>query len=295
MKTKIASVRGAALVVAGLVLATPAFAAGAAPHIERQQWSFSGPFGTYDKAQLQRGFKVFKEVCASCHGAKFLAFRNLAQEGGPGFTEDQAKAVAAEYTVSKGVDDAGEPVEGPATLADHWPSPFPNEQAARASNGGAYPPDFSTLAKARAGHRGFPNFVFDAFTQYQEQGPDYIYALLTGYEDPPSCFPEDFVGNYNTKFLGGSITFEDCKGEAHLTGGPIGMAPPLYAESVEYTDGTPMTVDQYAHDVAAFMMWVAEPKLEQRKQMGFRVMIFLVVFASLLYFVKRAIWRDVDH
>ena len=181
------------------------------------------------------------------------------------------------------------------STADHWPSPFPNEQAARASNGGAYPPDFSTLAKARAGHRGFPNFVFDAFTQYQEQGPDYIYALLTGYEDPPSCFPEDFVGNYNTKFLGGSITFEDCKGEAHLTGGPIGMAPPLYAESVEYTDGTPMTVDQYAHDVAAFMMWVAEPKLEQRKSMGFRVMIFLVVFASLLYFTKKSVWRNVEH
>lgn len=246
------------------------------------------------KAQLQRGFKVFKEVCASCHGAKFLAFRNLAQDGGPGFTEDQAKVIAAEYTVSKGVDDTGEPIEGPAVLSDHWPSPFPNEQAARASNGGAYPPDFSTLAKARAVASGFPGFVFDIFTQYQEQGPDYIYNLLTGYEEAPACFPEDFAGNYNSKFIGGSITFEDCHGKG-LTGGPIGMANPLFDEQVEYTDGTPMTVDQYAHDVSAFMMWMAEPKLEERKQMGFRVMIFLIIFASLLYFTKRAIWRDVDH
>jgi cytochrome c1 len=291
----IASVRGAVLVVAGVALATPAFAAGQAPHIERQQWSFAGPFGSYDEAQLQRGFKVFKEVCSSCHAAKFLAFRNLSQDGGLGYTDDQAKVIAAEYTVPKGVDDTGEPIEGPAVLSDHWPSPFPNEQAARASNGGAYPPDFSTLAKARAGHSGFPLFIFDAFTQYQEQGPDYIYGLLTGYEEAPACFGEDFMGNYNTKFLGGSITFEACKGETHLTGGPIGMAPPLSDEQVEYTDGTPMTVDQYSRDVAAFMMWMAEPKLEARKEMGFRVMIFLIVFASLLYFTKKAIWRDVEH
>jgi ubiquinol-cytochrome c reductase cytochrome c1 subunit len=280
MNTMIKSVRGAIMALAVVSVAAPAMAAGEGPEIDRQQWSFSGPFGTYDRAQLQRGFKVFKEVCASCHGAKFFAFRNLAQPGGPGFTEDQAKAIAAEYTVVKGLDDFGDPVEGPAGLADRWPSPFPNQQAARAANNGAYPADFSTLAKARAVASGFPGFVFDIFTQYQEQGPDYIYNLLTGYEEPPEDV-ELLAGTYyNPKYIAGNA---------------LAMAQPLYADSVEYTDGTPMTVEQYAKDVSAFMMWVAEPKLEERKNLGFRVMIFLIVFASLLYFTKNAIWRNVDH
>lgn len=280
MNTMIKSVRAAVLALAAIAVAAPAMAAGEVPNIERQQWSFSGPFGTYDRAQLQRGFKVYKEVCASCHGAKFLSFRNLAQPGGPGFTEDQAKVIAAEYTVPKGVDEYGDPVEGPAVLSDRWPSPFPNETAARAANSGAYPPDFSTLAKARAVASGFPGFVFDIFTQYQEQGPDYIYNLLTGYEEAPEgvdLLPGQY---YNPKFIAGQS---------------LAMAPPLYADSVEYTDGTPTTVEQYAKDVSAFMMWVAEPKLEERKNLGFRVMIFLIVFASLLYFTKNAIWRNVDH
>ncbi|MCA1299299.1 cytochrome c1 [Stappia indica] len=294
MKTMIRSARAALLAVAAIAVAAPALAAGAGPHIERQQWSFSGPFGSYDQAQLQRGFKVFKEVCASCHGAKFLAFRNLAEEGGPGFTEDQVKVIAAEYNVMKGPNDDGEMEELPAIPSDRFPSPFPNEQAARASNGGAYPPDFSTLAKARAVASGFPGFVFDIFTQYQEHGPDYIYNLLTGYEEAPACFGEDFSSYYNSKFIGGSVTFEECKGQV-IPGGPIGMAPPLSEEIVEYTDGTPMTVEQYAQDVSAFMMWVAEPKLEERKNLGFRVMIFLIIFASLLYFTKKSVWRDVDH
>ncbi len=233
MKTMIKSVRGALLAVAATAVATPVMAAGQAPHIERQQWSFSGPFGQYDKAQLQRGFKVYKEVCASCHGARLLSFRNLAEEGGPGFTEDQVKAVAAEYTVMKGPNDDGEMEEVAAIPSDRWPSPFPNEQAARAANGGAYPPDFSTLAKARAVASGFPGFVFDMFTQYQEHGPDYIYNLLTGYKDAPACFGEDFSGYYNEKFRRRSITNEECHGQP-LTGGPIGMAPPLSDEQVEY-------------------------------------------------------------
>ncbi|WP_067340538.1 cytochrome c1 [Stappia indica] len=280
MKTMIKSVRGALLAVAAMVVAAPAMAAGEGPHIERQQWSFSGPFGQYDKAQLQRGFKVYKEVCASCHGARFLAFRNLAEEGGPGFTEDQVKVIAAEYTVMKGPNDDGEMEEVAAIPSDRWPSPFPNEQAARAANGGAYPPDFSTLAKARAVASGFPGFVFDMFTQYQEHGPDYIYNLLTGYEEAPEGFEVPVGQYYNPKFIAGQT---------------LAMAPPLSDEQVEYTDGTPMTVDQYSHDVAAFMMWVAEPKLEERKSMGFRVMIFLIIFASLLYFTKKSVWRDVEH
>ncbi|EAV42233.1 cytochrome c1 [Roseibium aggregatum] len=294
MSTMIKMVRSFAA-VAAVAIATPAFAAGNAPHIERQQWSFSGPFGFYDRGQLQRGFKVYREVCSSCHGLKQVAFRNLADEGGPSFTEEQAKQIASEYTVEDGPNDDGDMYERPGILADKFPSPFPNEQAARASNGGAYPPDFSLLAKARAGHRGFPWFVFDAFTQYQEQGPDYIYALLTSYpEENPQCLGEDFSGYFNPAFLGGSVTAEACAHE-NLTGGPIGMAPPLSDELVEYTDGTPMTVDQYAHDVAAFMMWAAEPHLEERKKIGFRVMVFLIVFAGLLYFTKKKLWRNVEH
>jgi ubiquinol-cytochrome c reductase cytochrome c1 subunit len=280
MSTMIKMVR-ALTAAATLAVASPALAAGDAPHIARQQWSFSGPFGTFDRAQVQRGFKIYQEVCSSCHGLRQVAFRTLAQDGGPSFTEEQAKAIAAEYTVVDGPNDDGDMYERPATLADKFPSPFPNEQAARASNGGAYPPDFSLLAKARAAHRGFPWFIFDAFTQYQEQGPDYIYALLTGFEEE---VPEGVVipeGKYYN--------------HAFLAGNAIGMAPPLSDELVEYTDGTPMTTDQYAHDVAAFMMWAAEPHLEARKKTGFRVMIFLIVFAGLLYFTKQKLWRNVEH
>ncbi|MXN63332.1 cytochrome c1 [Stappia sp. GBMRC 2046] len=280
MKRMVGTVRTLAA-VAGLVLAGPVLAAGEPPHIEKQQWSFSGPFGTYDPAQLQRGFKIYREVCSGCHSMRFVAFRNLAQPGGPGFSEEEAKAIAAEYTVEDGPNDDGDMYERPGILADHFPSPFPNEQAARAANGGAYPPDFSLLAKARAAHRGFPNFVFDAFTQYQEQGPDYIYALLTGYEEEAPEGVEVPVGQYyNHSFLAANT---------------LAMAPPLSEELVEYTDGTPMTVDQYARDVAAFMMWAAEPHLEDRKKIGFRVMAFLIIFGSLLYFTKQKIWRNVDH
>jgi len=280
--------------VAAVAIAAPAFAAGQAPHIERHQWSFAGPFGTFDRGQLQRGFKVYREVCASCHGLRLVAFRNLVQDGGPSFSEDEAKQIASEYTVVDGPNEDGDMYERPAILADRFPSPFPNEEAARAANGGAYPPDFSLLAKARAAHRGFPWFVFDAFTQYQEQGADYIYELLTSYpEEAPECLGEDFVGNFNPKFLGGSLP-EDCSHE-HLTGGEIGMAAPLFEELVEYTDGTPMTVDHYAQDVAAFMMWAAEPHLEERKKIGFRVMVFLIFFAGMLYFTKKKLWRNVDH
>ena len=281
MSTMIKSVRALAAIAAFAVATPAALAAGEGPHIERQQWSFSGPFGQYDKAQLQRGFKIYKEVCSSCHSLSLVHFRNLAEEGGLGFTEEQAKAIAAEYTVEDGPNDDGDMFERPAILADKFPSPFPNEQAARASNGGALPPDFSLLAKARAAHRGFPWFIFDAFTQYQEQGPDYIYAVLNGYEEEvPEGITIPEGKYYNHAFLGGPA---------------IGMAPPLSDELVEYTDGTPMTVDQYARDVASFMMWAAEPHLEARKKLGFRVMIFLIVFAGLLYFTKKKLWRNVEH
>ena len=254
---------------------------GHAPQPHREHWSFAGPFGHFDQAQLQRGFQVFKEVCASCHSAQLIAFRNFAQPGGPSFSDAQVKTVAEEFKVQDGPNDAGDMFERPGRLSDHWPSPFPNEQAARASNGGAYPPDFSVLAKARTYEVGFPGFLIDIVTQYQEQGPDYIHALLNGYVDPPPegvTVPEG--GHYNTFFPGHSIK----------------MPKPLSDDQVTYSDGTPQTLDQYSRDVTAFMMWMAEPHLEARKRIGFQVMIFLIVFAGLLYFTKKKVWKSVhDH
>lgn len=268
-------------VAAALVFGAPARAAEGGhddrPH--RESWSFAGPFGLYDTAQLQRGFKVFREVCAACHSANFLYFRNLAQPGGPDFSEAQAKAVAAEYQITDGPNDQGDMFQRPGRLSDHWPSPFPNDQAARAANGGALPPDFSVLAKARSYHVGFPGFVTDAFIQYQEHGVDYIHALLTGYVEPPEGTTVQPGLHYNKYFPGHQIA----------------MPKPLSDGQVEYTDGTPQTVDQYSRDVSAFMMWMAEPHLDARKRLGFQVMIFLVVLAGLLYFTKKKVWKDVAH
>jgi cytochrome c1 len=241
------------------------------------KWSFSGPFGLFDRAQLQRGFKVYKEVCASCHGLSLLSFRNLAEPGGPGFSVAQVTALAAEYKIQDGPNDAGEMFERPGRPADRFPSPFPNDNAARAANGGALPPDLSVIAKARTYERGFPRFVFDIFTQYQEQGPDYIVALLTGYEDAPQGFNLPEGSHYNKYFPGHAI----------------GMPNPLSPDQVTYDDGAPQTVEQYAKDVTAFLVWAAEPHMEARKRIGFQVMIFLIVFAGLLYFTKKKVWADV--
>ncbi len=273
------SITAAAMLASTPALSTSALAAGESSTPTRMPWSFSGPFGTYDRGQLQRGFKVFKEVCASCHSANFMAFRNLAQPGGPEFTEDQVKQLASEYQVQDGPDSSGDMFDRPARLSDHWPSPFPNEQAARASNGGAFPPDMSVLAKARSYHVGFPGFITDAFIQYQEYGVDYINALMTGYEDAPEGVTVQSGLHYNKYFPGHQIA----------------MPNPLSDELVEYTDGAPQTVRQYAEDVSAFLMWMAEPHMETRKRIGFQVMIFLIVFAGLLYFTKKKIWKNVAH
>lgn len=246
----------------------------------RQTWSFHGPFGTYDPAQLQRGFKIYREVCSNCHSLKLLAFRNLADPGGPGFTEAQAATVAASFQVTDGPNDKGEMFQRPGKLADYFPPPFPNDQAARAALGGGLPPDMSVLAKARGAEAGFPRFIFDAFTQYQEAGPDYIYAILTGYEDPPPAGATLPPGTQYNKYFPGHA---------------IAMPKPLSDGQVEYTDGTPATVDQYAKDISAFLMWAAEPKLDERKRLGFQVFVFLIVLTGLLYFTKRRVWHDVHH
>jgi ubiquinol-cytochrome c reductase cytochrome b/c1 subunit len=244
----------------------------------RLKWSFHGPFGIYDRAQIQRGFKIYREVCSTCHGLSLLAFRDLADPTGPGFSQGQVEAIAAEYKIKDGPDEKGNMFERSGRPADHFPSPFANDQAARATYNGSVPPDFSVLAKARGYERGFPWFVFDIFTQYQEHGVDYIAALLKGYEKPPAGFQLPPGSQYNKYFPAKSIN----------------MPPPLSNGQVDYTDGTPATLEQYSQDVAAFMMWAAEPKLVERKSLGFRVMIFLLAFAGLLYFTKKKVWSTVE-
>jgi ubiquinol-cytochrome c reductase cytochrome c1 subunit len=240
------------------------------PKPPRQSWSFSGPFGSYDQAQLQRGFEVYHDVCSTCHSLNLVAFRNLSDPGGPGFSEAQVKALAATYQIKDGPDDKGKMFERPGRPSDHFPPPFANPQAAIAALGAA-PPDMSLLAKARSYERGFPDFIFDIFTQYQEQGPDYIVALMQGY-----------------------LRDSDPNWDEYYPGHKIAMPKPLSDGAVQYGDGSPQNVHQYAEDVAAFLMWAAEPKLEERKRLGFRVILFLIVFAGLLYFVKKKIWARVD-
>ncbi len=242
----------------------------------RNHWSFAGPFGRYDTAQLQRGFKIYREVCSTCHSINLLAFRNLGDPGGPQFTAAEVAAIAAEYKIKDGPNDQGEMFERPGRPADHFPPPFPNEQTARLANGGALPPDMSVLAKARQYERGFPWFVIDIFTQYQELGVDYIVSVLKGYAQKPAAMTMPDGMQYNTYFPGNAI----------------GMPPPLADGVVTYTDGSPQTLDQYSKDIAAFLMWSAEPTLDVRKRTGFQVIIFLVILSVLLYFTKKKIWHD---
>ncbi|EJC67485.1 cytochrome c1 [Rhizobium leguminosarum] len=246
-------------------------------HPKEEEWSFAGPFGHYDKGQLQRGLKVYTEVCAACHSMKLVPFRTLDELG---YSEAQVKAFAANYEVQDGPDASGEMFTRKAVPSDYFPSPFPNAEAAAASNNGAAPPDFSLIAKARAVERGFPQFVFDIFTQYQESGPDYIHALLTGYEEPPAGFHVPQGGHYNPYFNAAAV---------------LAMPKPLSDGQVTYDDGAPATVDQYSRDVSAFLMWAAEPHLEARKRTGFMVMIFLAIFTVLIYLTKRSIYANKEH
>lgn len=279
-------VLAAGLLAGALGLASVAPVAEAAEAIvpPRNAWTFAGPFGRYDPTQLQRGFKVFREVCANCHSANLLAFRNLSEEGGPMFSEAQVAALARDYKVKDGPNDSGDMFERPARPADRWPAPFPNKQAAAAANGGAAPPDVSVIAKARTYERGFPWFLFDIVTQFTEQGPDYLAALLQGYKEPGHgvTVPD---GKYYNEYFPGHI---------------IAMPPPLNDGQVDYPKDengrpqAPETVAQYSKDVTAFLMWVAEPHLEARKAMAFKIFGFLIVFAGLLYFTKKRIWSKVE-
>jgi ubiquinol-cytochrome c reductase cytochrome c1 subunit len=224
--------------------------------IAKQEWSFSGPFGSFDPAARQRGLQVYREVCSGCHALKYIAFRNLVDLG---YSVDEVKALAAEYTIEDGPDDEGEMFERAGTPSDYFPSPFPNDKAAAAANGGAAPPDLTLMTKARF------------------NGPDYLFALMNGYTDPPADFDLIEGLNYN----------------AYFPGHQIAMAAPLSEDAVEYTDGTPATVDQMSRDVTTFLMWAAEPNLEARREMGIKVMMFLLILCVLLYAVKRKVWADI--
>lgn len=253
MKTRLFT----ALFASVLLSVSPVMAAGDAPVPPKVDWSFNGPFGTFDRDALQRGFQVYKQVCAACHGLERVAYRNLAALG---YTEGQIKAFAAEVTVKDGPNEEGEMFERPGRPADYFPKPFANEEAARYANNGAYPLDLSIITRARA------------------HGPDYVYALLTGYQEKA---PEGFE-------LAQGMYYND-----YFAGHQIAMAPPLSAGVVTYEDGTEATTAQMASDVATFLTWAGEPVMEKRKQMGLKVMIYLLVFAGLMYAVKRKVWKDV--
>ena len=245
-------------VIGGLLAAlpAPARAAGEAIAIPNHPFSFDGVFGTYDRASAQRGFQVYKEVCSNCHAMHLLSYRNLRELG---LTEAQVAAIASQFQVRAGPNDEGEMYERAGRPSDRFRSPFPNPQAARVANNGAYPPDLSVIAKARNG------------------GADYLYALLTGYQDPPEGVTMMDGMNYNRYFPGHQIA----------------MAQPLYPDGVEFADGTPATVENMARDVATFLQWAAEPELETRRAMGVKVILFLTILGGLAYAVKRRVWADV--
>ena len=238
-------------------------------------FSFENVFGKFDRGQLQRGFLVYKEVCASCHSLRQVSFRNLHQPGGPEFSEAQMKAIAADYEVTDGPDSEGEMFERPGTPADRIPSPFANDAAAKASNGGALPPDLSLVAKSREGWH-FPWYVSPFIKLVKGNGgPEYLYSLMVGYEDPPHGEEQEGL-HYNPYF---STKW-------------LAMPNPLNEDAVEYGDGTKASVDQMSRDVSAFLTWASEPKMEQRKRIGFMVMIYLGVLCVLMFLVKKKIWRD---
>ena len=226
----------------------------------KTDWSFKGLLGKFDRGSLQRGYQVYTEVCSSCHSMKYLSYRNLAEEGGPEFTEEQAKAIAANFEVVDGPNSDGEMFTRPAKLSDKFVMPYENVKAAQAANGGAYPPDMSVLAKARSG------------------GVDYIYSVLLGYEDPPSGVTLDDGVYYNKYMYGNNIK----------------MSKPLSDNLVEYSDGTVASEEQMAKDVTTFLMWAAEPHLEARHKMGFKAILYLIILTILVYLSMKKIWSRVE-
>ncbi len=226
----------------------------------KQDWSFKGITGKFDRAALQRGYQVYTEVCASCHSMRLLSYRNLGEEGGPEFSVEQVKAIAANFEIEDGPNEEGEMFMRPGRPSDKFVSPYPNIQAATAANGGAYPPDMSVLVKSRKG------------------GADYIYSILAGYEDPPADFKLD-EGVYYNKYMEGK---------------KIKMSNPLSEGIVTYADGTKATEAQMAKDITTFLTWSAEPHLEARHKTGVRVIIFLIILTVLVYLSMQRLWSRID-
>ncbi|MFZ1991039.1 MAG: cytochrome c1 [Alphaproteobacteria bacterium] len=258
--------------------------------LKEMHWSFEGPFGTFDRAALQRGYQVYKEVCSSCHSLNYLAYRNLADPGGPGFTAAQVEALAAQSKVPAGPSDTGDIVDEngqllmrPALPSDHFAKPFPNDNAAKAANGGALPPDLTLMAKAREG------------------GPSYIYSFASGFDDDPktrpACLGETPGQHYNPYFASGALpdSCKDASGKESIEGSLTAMPPQLTPDRVTYADGTKATTEQMAADVATFLAWAADPHAEERKKLGFEVMIYLFILAGFLYVSYKKVWSNIEH
>lgn len=317
------------LAAAAILLSTAAgaFAAGGAVHPLQRDWPHSGPFGTFDRAAAQRGFQIYQSICSGCHSLRLLAFRNLQEIG---FSEDQVKAIAGDWNYQiPTTDEYGEPAERAPLPSDRIPGPYANEKMARAANGGALPPDLSLIVKARAGGE---NYVYSLLSHgYEDVASEETlreaFAIENtkrehAYEDAMRAYDEaldkyeDKLAAYESAMKEGRQAKEPTKPtapkepeevtsvedlgisetqnfNAFFTGWGIAMAPPLFDEAVEYTDGTPATLDQHASDVAQFLTWAAEPRMEDRKRIGIQVLIFLLVLTVLLYFVKRKVWSDV--
>lgn len=272
-------------------LAGPALAAGAGPvHPREMTWGFEGPFGKFDQGQLQRGAKVYLEVCSGCHSADLLAYRTLAEKGGPFWNPEfpnpndnpVVKSIASQVDVNDIDSETGDVIQRPATPADKFRRPYPNDDAARAGNGGALPPDLSVIAKAR------------------HLGPRYIYSLLVGYTKAPVGYDMSQLkvpnGQYYNPYMPGDVSAAWTGDKHHVPpGGFLAMPPPLTKDKVTFDDGKPSTVDQQAKDVAAFLAWASDPKATERKQTGFFVMIYLLILAGLTYASYRRVWRGQSH
>lgn len=297
---------GAALLAATLLPGAAHAAAAKVAEYKDVAWSFEGPFGAYDKEALQRGFQVYRTVCASCHALKQLSFRNLGDKGGPFHLAEcpadvgegvdcsnpnenpVVKAIAAEYQITDGPDDTGGTFERPGLTSDRIPAPFANDNQARAANGGALPPNLALIVKAR------------------HDGPDYVYSLLTGYEEPPASVELSPTQFYNPHYAGDlsqllKAEYRDAEGHPLPgvevpPGGVLAMKPPLSDGIVDYAvEGVPETVEQYAKDVVEFLTWASEPKMEQRKSLGVVTLGYLVILTLILFFSYRAIWSKTEH
>ncbi len=284
--------RKLSVIAAVLALGVSGVAAGSAAAAENavlthQTWSFAGPFGTFDQRSLQRGYKVYREVCSTCHTMNLLSFRNLGEKYGPFYDEKYpnpndnpyVKSLASSITTIPDINpDTGDAIQRPGVTADHFPDPFPNEIAAKASTGGAIPPDLSVIIKAREG------------------GADYVYSLLKGFDAPPAGLIVPSNLNYNKSYPGDlSSAWHGPKGSHLPPGGLIGMKKPLDDCKVTFDDGTGCTVDQEAKDVVTFLAWASEPKQTERKRLGMWVMIYLVFMAGLAYASYRKVWKNESH